>query len=56
MAPIVNKQIIFAAVPQGLPEPGKHTKIVTSQIDPDSVNLNGGLLTKNIVLCPLSVS
>jgi hypothetical protein len=51
MAPVPNKQVIFAEIPQGLPEPGKHTKLVTSQIDPDTVSLNGGLLTKNIALC-----
>jgi hypothetical protein len=56
MAPVQNKQVIFCEIPEGFPEPGKHTKLVTSQIDPDTVPLNGGLLTKNLVLCQSLIS
>ncbi|CAF3022349.1 unnamed protein product [Rotaria sp. Silwood2] len=51
MAPIRNAAVIFAEVPTGYPEPGKHIKYVTNRtIDIDTVDTEGGIVTKNLVV------
>lgn len=51
MAPIRNSAVIFAEIPTGYPEAGKHLKYVTDRtIDLDSVDLQGGIVTKNLVI------
>ncbi|KAI0036368.1 NAD-P-binding protein [Vararia minispora EC-137] len=51
MAIVKNLRAIFAEVPTGYVEPGKHVTIDESQtIDPDKVQLDGGFLVKTLVL------
>ncbi|KAJ7101711.1 chaperonin 10-like protein, partial [Mycena epipterygia] len=51
MAPITNKRVLFASIPEGYPIPGKTTVYDTSEIiDPETVPLNGGFLLKTLVL------
>ena len=51
MAPIQNAAVIFAEIPTGYPEAGKHIKYVKDRtIDLDTVNLQGGVVTKNLVI------
>jgi len=51
MAPVRNAAVIFAEVPTGYPEPGKHVKYVTDRtIDIDTVDTQGGIVTKNLVV------
>ena len=51
MAPIQNAAVLFAEVPTGYPEPGKHLKYVTDRtIDLDTVDAQGGIVTKNLVI------
>ncbi|KAJ7579076.1 hypothetical protein C8J56DRAFT_1030485 [Mycena floridula] len=54
MAPIPNPRIIFAKTPKGrLPVPGKDLVYdATPIIDIENVPLNGGWLTKNLILSP----
>ncbi|KAF8996534.1 alcohol dehydrogenase [Cyathus striatus] len=47
MAPVTNGRIVFNAIPDGYPEPGKTVVYDTTQtIDLDNVPLNGGILVK----------
>ena len=51
MAPIQNAAVIFAEVPSGYPEAGKHLKYVKDRtIDIDTVDTQGGVVTKNLVV------
>ncbi|CAF1203341.1 unnamed protein product [Rotaria sordida] len=51
MAPIRNSAVIFAEVPSGYPEVGKHIKYVKDRtIDLDTVDTQGGIVTKNLVI------
>lgn len=51
MAPIQNAAVVFAEVPTGYPEPGKHIKYVKDRtIDFDTVDMQGGIVTKNLVI------
>jgi len=51
MAPITNARVLFAAIPKDFPIPGETTVYDTSQkIDLETVPLNGGFLTKTLVL------
>ncbi|KAJ7093537.1 alcohol dehydrogenase [Mycena epipterygia] len=51
MAPITNKRVLFASIPEGYPIPGETTVYDTSEtIDPETVSLNGGFLLKTLVL------
>ena len=51
MAPISNAAVLFAEVPTGYPEPGRHLKYVANRtIDLESVDLQGGIVTKNLVI------
>ncbi|CAF1092897.1 unnamed protein product [Adineta steineri] len=51
MAPIRNSAVIFAEVPTGYPEVGKHLKYVDDRtIDLDTVEAKGGIVTKNLVI------
>ena len=51
MAPTQNAAVLFAEVPSGYPEVGKHLKYVTDRtIDLDSVDAQGGVVTKNLVI------
>lgn len=53
MAPIANPQILYKSIPQGYPVPGKDLVYDTSEtIDLDTVPLNGGFLSKTIVISP----
>lgn len=47
---VKNQQLIFASVPKGVPTPGEHTKLQTSDIDLENAPLNGGVLLKNLFL------
>lgn len=51
MAPIRNAAVIFAEIPTGYPEPGKHLKYVTDRtIDLDTVDTQNGIVTRNLVI------
>ena len=51
MAPVQNAAVIFAEIPTGYPEPGRHLKYVQDRtIDLENVDLQGGILTKNLVI------
>lgn len=51
MAPIPNSAVIFAEIPTGYPEVGKHLKYVQDRtIDLDTVDTQGGIVTKNLVI------
>lgn len=51
MAPIQNAAVIFAEVPTGYPEAGRHLKYVKDRtIDLDTVDTQGGIVTKNLVV------
>jgi NADPH-dependent curcumin reductase CurA len=51
MAPIQNAAVIFAGIPTGYPEAGKHIKYVKDRtIDLDTVDTQGGIVTKNLVI------
>jgi len=51
MAPIQNAALLYVEVPTGYPEVGKHIKYVTDRtIDLDTVDLQGGVVTKNLVV------
>ncbi|KAG6914332.1 hypothetical protein DXG01_000970 [Tephrocybe rancida] len=51
MAPIRNARVLFSAVPQGFPEPGKTTVYdITQTFDIDAAPLDGGFLVKILVL------
>jgi NADPH-dependent curcumin reductase CurA len=51
MAPIQNAAVIFAEIPTGYPEVGKHIKYVKDRtIDLDTVDTQGGIVTKNLVI------
>ncbi|KAJ7439110.1 hypothetical protein FB451DRAFT_1415912 [Mycena latifolia] len=51
MAPVTNGRILFSAVPEDYPVPGKTTVYDTTEtIDLENVALNGGLLIKVLVL------
>ncbi|CAF1142010.1 unnamed protein product [Adineta ricciae] len=51
MAPIRNAAVIFAEVPTGYPEAGKHLKYVQDRtIDLDTVDVQDGIVTKNLVV------
>ncbi|KAJ3842652.1 hypothetical protein F5878DRAFT_576473 [Lentinula raphanica] len=54
MAPVANPRIVFVERPtSGLPVAGKHFVLDTSRtIDIENVPLNGGYLTKTLVLSP----
>ncbi|KAF5379630.1 hypothetical protein D9757_009200 [Collybiopsis confluens] len=54
MAPVTNPRIVFKERPQeGLPIAGKHIVLDSSHtIDLENVPLNGGYLTKSLVLSP----
>jgi NADPH-dependent curcumin reductase CurA len=43
---VQNETVIFAEIPSGVPVPGETTKKITNDIDPDKVNLEGGVLVK----------
>jgi NADPH-dependent curcumin reductase CurA len=46
---VQNKQVIFASIPHGYPEPGKDLVIVSSNIDLETANPpEGGFITKNL--------
>jgi NADPH-dependent curcumin reductase CurA len=51
MAPIRNAAVIFAEIPSTDLEAGKHIKYVQDRtIDLNTVNTQGGIVTKNLVL------
>jgi NADPH-dependent curcumin reductase CurA len=51
MAPIQNAAVIFAEIPTGYPEVGKHIKYVKDRtIDLETVDTQGGIVTKNLVI------
>ena len=51
MAPIQNAALLYVEVPTGYPEVGKHIKYVTDRtIDLNTVDLQGGVVTKNLVI------
>ena len=51
MAPVQNAAVIFAEVPTGYPEAGKHIKYVKDRtIDLETVDTQGGIVTKNLVI------
>ncbi len=51
MAPIRNAAVIFAEIPSTYLEAGKHIKYVQDRtIDLDTVNTQGGIVTKNLVV------
>ncbi|KAI0672253.1 NAD(P)-binding protein [Trametes maxima] len=50
MAPVKNGRYIFNEVPTGYPVPGKTLVYEESEIDPDTVPLNGGFIVKILVL------
>jgi NADPH-dependent curcumin reductase CurA len=51
MAPIQNAAVIFAEIPSGYLEAGKHIKYVKDRtIDLDTVNTQDGIVTKNLVI------
>jgi len=51
MAPIQNAAVIFAEIPTGYPEAGKHIKYVKNRtIDLQTVDTQGGVVTKNLVV------
>jgi NADPH-dependent curcumin reductase CurA len=51
MAPIQNAAVVFAEIPSEYPEAGKHIKYVKDRtIDLDTVNTQGGVVTKNLVI------
>ncbi|CAF0831369.1 unnamed protein product [Rotaria sp. Silwood1] len=51
MAPIQNSAVVFAEIPSGYPEAGKHIKYVKDRtIDLDTVDTQGGIVTKNLVV------
>ena len=51
MAPISNAAVIFAEIPSGYPEVGKHLKYDKDRtIDLDTVDPQGGVVTKNLVI------
>ncbi|CAF2390599.1 unnamed protein product [Rotaria sp. Silwood2] len=51
MAPIQNSAVVFAEIPSGYPEVGKHIKYVKDRtIDLDTVDIQGGIVTKNLVI------
>ncbi|KAJ7482953.1 hypothetical protein B0H11DRAFT_2021570 [Mycena galericulata] len=51
MAPVTNGRVLFNAVPEDYPVPGKTTVYDTTQtIDLETVSLNGGFLVKVLVL------
>ena len=48
---IRNAAVIFSQIPGGHPEAGKHIKYVEDRtIDLDNVNIQGGVVTKNLVV------
>ncbi|KAF9474409.1 NAD(P)-binding protein [Pholiota conissans] len=51
MPSITNGRVLFAAAPEGYPEPGKHIVYDTSKtLDLETVPLNGGILIKTLEL------
>ncbi|CAF2536808.1 unnamed protein product [Rotaria sp. Silwood2] len=51
IAPVQNGAVIFAEVPSGYPEAGKHIKYVKNRtININYVNTQGGIVTKNLVI------
>lgn len=51
MAPIQNAAVIFAEIPTGYPEAGKHLQYVKDRtIDLETVDTQGGVVTKNLVI------
>lgn len=51
MAPIQNAAVIFAEIPTGYPEAGKHLKYDKDRtIDLETVDTQGGVVTKNLVI------
>jgi NADPH-dependent curcumin reductase CurA len=51
MPSIPNAAVIFAEVPTGYPQAGKHLKYVQDRtIDIDTVDCQGGIVTKNLVI------
>jgi NADPH-dependent curcumin reductase CurA len=51
MAPIQNAAVIFAEIPTGYPEVGKHIKYVKDRtIDLDTVDIEGTIVIKNLVI------
>ncbi|KDE08304.1 hypothetical protein MVLG_01567 [Microbotryum lychnidis-dioicae p1A1 Lamole] len=50
MAPTQNTTLQYLKIPQGYPVPGETTKKVVSEIELDTVPLNGGLLLKQKAL------
>ncbi|KAK4702989.1 hypothetical protein P7C70_g3232, partial [Phenoliferia sp. Uapishka_3] len=47
---VVNTQVIYNEVPVGIPIPGKTLKLVKSELDIETVPLNGGVLVKTLAL------
>ncbi|KAF8578379.1 NAD(P)-binding protein [Ramaria rubella] len=53
MPSIPNPRVVYAKIPTGYPVPGEHLVYdAASTIDLDSIPLNGGFLTKTLVLSP----
>lgn len=51
MGPTRNAAVVFAEIPTGYPEAGKHIKYVQDRtIDLDTVDTQGGVVTKNLVV------
>lgn len=50
MPTVKNGSVVYAAHPEGDIEPDVHLKYVESEIDLESVPLNGGVLLKTIAL------
>jgi NADPH-dependent curcumin reductase CurA len=51
MSPLPNPRVLYAKTPTGLPIPGEHLVYDNSPvIDLENVPLNGGFLTKTLVL------
>ena len=50
MAPVKNGQLIFNEIPETYPVPGRTTKYIEKDLDPDTVPLDGGFLVKVLAL------
>lgn len=53
MAPMPNPKVLYKSIPRGYPVPGQDLAYDSSAtIDLENVSLNGGYLTKVVVVSP----
>ncbi|CAL1710176.1 unnamed protein product [Somion occarium] len=50
MPVVTNGRVIYLGHPEGIYQPGVHTKYVEEQLDTDAVPLNGGILVKLLAI------